>query len=107
MTNPAIELARQMVTRFGMSPRLGHPTYGQPLNGRFLSPAFLSEERNYSEETAGVIDAEVRRIVDESYERVKDVLTDRREELQRIAAKLIRTETLDCDALERLLKPVA
>lgn len=103
----ASELARQMVTRFGMSPRLGHLTYGQPLSGRFLSPAFLSEERNYSEETAGIIDAEVRRIVDESYERVKDILTDRREELQRIATELIRKETLDHDELEKLLTPVA
>ena len=48
----ASELTRQMVTRFGMSERLGRLTYGRPLTARFLSSPFSAEERNYSERTA-------------------------------------------------------
>jgi cell division protease FtsH len=66
----ASELTRQMVTRFGMSERLGKLTYGRPLTARFLSSPFSAEERNYSERTAEQIDEDARRIVDESYERV-------------------------------------
>jgi cell division protease FtsH len=102
----ASELARQMVTRFGMSQRLGHLTYGQPLTSRFLPSTFQTEERNYSEQTAELIDTETRRIVDEAYQRVKDILMRRRVELERIAAELIRKETLDRDELENLLAPV-
>ncbi len=99
----ASELARQMVTRFGMSERLGQVTYGQPVGARFLSTPFAAEERNYSERTAEQIDDEVRRIVDESYDRVKSILNDRREELNRITRELIRKETLDRAQLEKLL----
>src|SRR5262249_18936748 len=67
----ASELARQMVTRFGMSDALGNVTYGQPQTSRFLQSAFSFEERNYSERTAELIDEEVRRIIDENYNRVK------------------------------------
>jgi cell division protease FtsH len=99
------ELARQMVTRFGMSAKLGHLTYGKPLTSRFLPSSLAPEERNYSEQTAVVIDEEVRRIVEESYKRVKGILTTRRGELERIAAELIRKETLDREELEALLSP--
>lgn len=101
----ASELARQMVTRFGMSERLGHLTYGRPLTSRFLPSSFSAEERNYSERTAELIDEETRQIVDETYERVKTILTSRHEELERIAQELIRQETLDRNELEQLLTP--
>ncbi len=99
----ASELARQMVTRFGMSERLGHLTYGRPLTSRFLPSPFTAEERNYSERTAELIDEETRQIVDEIYERVQTILTNRREELERIAQELIHKETLDRDELAQLL----
>jgi cell division protease FtsH len=99
----ASELARQMVTRFGMSERLGPLTYGRPLTSRFLPPAFAAEERNYSEHTAELIDEEARQIVDETYQRVKTILTHRRAELERIAQELMRKETLNRDELEQLL----
>jgi cell division protease FtsH len=92
-----------MVTRFGMSAKLGHLTYGRPLASRFLPASFAPEERNYGEQTAQMIDEEVRRIADESYCRVKKILTQRRAELERIAAELIRRETLDGDQLDKLL----
>jgi cell division protease FtsH len=98
----ASELTRQMVTRFGMSERLGKLTYGRPLAARFL-PSFNAEERNYSERTAEQIDEDARRIVDESYERVKTILTNRRAELERIAAALIAKETLTREEIDQLL----
>lgn len=99
----ASELARQMVTRYGMSERLGQLTYGRPLTAQFLKTPFASEERNYSERTAELIDEEARRIIDEIYERVRQLLAQRRDELERIARELIRRETLGRDELEQLL----
>jgi cell division protease FtsH len=101
----ASELIRQMVTRFGMSERLGNLTYGREQNTRFLRAAFIAEDRNYSEQTAEAIDAEVRRIADELYKRTRTILTERRPELDRIAEELILKETLDRQDLERLLDP--
>jgi cell division protease FtsH len=101
----ASELARQMVTRFGMSQRLGQLTYGRSFTMRFLQMPFPDEARNYSERTAEQIDDESRSLIDESYERVKAILRDRREDLQRIAEALMRKETLDHDELEELLSP--
>ena len=97
----ASELVRQMVTRFGMSNRMGNVTYGTQQNARFLR--FTSQERNYSEKTAEEIDQEVRRIVDGLYARAKDVLSRRRSELERIAQELIQKETLDSRQLATLL----
>jgi cell division protease FtsH len=99
----ASELTRQMVTRFGMSERLGKLTYGRPLAARFLPSSFNAEERNYSERTAEQIDEDARRIVDESYERVKTILTNRRTELERIAEALIAKETLTREEINQLL----
>jgi cell division protease FtsH len=99
----ASELTRQMVTRFGMSERLGRLTYGRPLTVQFFSSPFGAEERNYSERTAEQIDEDARRIVDESYERVKTILTTRRAELERISDALIAKETLTREEIDQLL----
>jgi cell division protease FtsH len=99
----ASELTRQMVMRFGMSERLGRLTYGRPGDARFLSPPFSAEERNYSERTAEQIDEDARRIMDESYERVKTILTNRRADLERIADALIAKETLTREEINQLL----
>jgi cell division protease FtsH len=99
----ASELARQMVTRYGMSERLGPLTYGQPAAAQFLKTPFAPEERNYSERTADMIDEEARRIMDEIYGRVRQILMSRRDDLGRVAQELIRRETLDRGELERLL----
>jgi len=101
----ASELARQMVTHYGMSALLGPMTFGKAQTSQFLSPSLRAEDRNYSEQTAEAIDAEVRRIVDETYERVRRVLLIRREELGRIAAELMRKETLSREELWLLLSP--
>jgi cell division protease FtsH len=101
----ASELARQMVTRFGMSEQLGPLTWGLPTQAPFLQTTFGAEQRNHSEHTAQVIDEEVRHIIDELYTRAKVILTRRRTELERIATELIRKETLGRDELGRLLSP--
>jgi cell division protease FtsH len=99
----ATGLARQMVTRFGMSKRLGNLTYGQPVESRFLPPVFHVNERDYSERTSEEIDKEVRRIIDELYERVKDILEQRRKALDRVVQRLIEKETLEEKELHELL----
>jgi ATP-dependent Zn proteases len=103
----ASELARQMATHYGMSAVLGPMTYGKAQTLQFLSPSLRAEDRNYSEQTAETIDAEVRRIIDETYSRVRRVLLDRREELSRIAAELMRKETLSREELGELLSSTA
>jgi cell division protease FtsH len=100
----ASESIRQMVTRFGMSGRLGNLTYGIQQNTRFLHSTFTTQERNYSEKTSEAIDEEVRRVADELYTRAKEILAGRRAELERIAKELVEKETLDQHQLERLLE---
>jgi cell division protease FtsH len=100
----ATELARQMVTRFGMSERLGNMTYGLPANQRFLRSLAGIEERDYSEQTAEVIDEEVRRLIDSLYDRVKNILREHRPALECIAGRLVEKETLDESELRALLE---
>ncbi|HTX38220.1 MAG TPA: ATP-dependent zinc metalloprotease FtsH [Bryobacteraceae bacterium] len=99
----ASEMARQMVTRYGMSKTLGNLTYGIPHQSRFLKMPFASEERNYSEHTSEQIDEEVRSIIDRIYGKVQGVMVARRGDLDRIATVLMRKETLEREELEQLL----
>jgi len=99
----ASELARQEVMRFGMSTELGPMTYGIPKQMRYLQSPFASEERNYSEQTSQMIDQEVRRIIGQLYTRSKGILTERKADLMRVAAELIKKETLCRADLDRLL----
>jgi cell division protease FtsH len=101
----ASALVRQMVTRFGMSNALGPLTYGRPMAAQFLKSPFDMEERNYSERTAERIDDESRRIVDEIRKRVTEILSKRREPMERISRELIRKETLERAELDKLLVP--
>jgi cell division protease FtsH len=99
----ASELARQMVTRFGMGEKMGHLTYGKPLSGRFLQSPFAAEERNYSDKTAEAIDEEVHHLIDECYDRSRAILFSRRSQLASIAKELIQKETLERAALDALI----
>lgn len=99
----ASELVRRIVTRFGMSAKLGPLTWGVPTQSRFLNTPFVAEQRNYSERTAQTIDEEERRIIAEIYARVKKILTERRDQLELLAAELIRKETLTREELDRVL----
>jgi cell division protease FtsH len=99
----ASELVRQVVTRFGMSTELGPLTWGIPTAARFLQTPFAGEQRNYSEQTAQMIDEEARRITGEMYSRAKGILTQRQADLKLVAAELMRKETLYRGDLDRLL----
>jgi cell division protease FtsH len=90
------ELARAMVTRYGMSEKLGPMTFGQKEELVFLGKE-IGEQRDYSDAVAQEIDGEVRGIVHEAYERAKEVLSSYREQLDRIAQRLIEIETLDAN----------
>lgn len=91
-----------MVTKYGMSERLGLATYGErtPL---FLKSTGISGEREYSDATARAIDEEVRAILDRTQDRVRGLLTAKKAMLIHAAAELKRVETLDGERLKRLL----
>jgi cell division protease FtsH len=101
----ASELARQMVTRFGMSERLGGLTYGREVTAPFFRTAEM--ERNYSEKTAEQIDEEVRRIVEELQGRAKTILSKNKDGMDRVAHALVERETLDRRQLDELVKRAA
>jgi cell division protease FtsH len=90
------KLARDMVTRYGMSDKLGPMTFGRKEELVFLGKE-IGEQRDYSEAVAQEIDAEVSRIVQEAHDRAREVLTKYSETLDRIAKELIELETLDAD----------
>jgi len=98
----ATELARKMVTEFGMSDKLGPLTLGTKHGPVFLGRD-LVESRNYSDEIAYEIDKEVRRIIDECYGRARTVLTDHREILDRVAKALLERESLESDGIDALI----
>jgi cell division protease FtsH len=95
-------VARQMVTRFGMSDRLGQVVLGRQQGNMFLGRD-IAAERDFSEQTAATIDEEVRQLVDRAYKRAKDVLVGNRHVLDRLAAMLIEKETVDAEELQDLL----
>jgi cell division protease FtsH len=95
-------VARQMVTRFGMSDNLGPVALGRQQGNMFLGRDIMSE-RDFSEETAATIDTEVRDLVDVAYNRAKQVLQDNRLILDKLAAMLIDKETVDAEELQDLL----
>jgi ATP-dependent metalloprotease FtsH len=95
-------VARQMITRYGMSDRLGPVALGRQQGNIFLGRDIMSE-RDFSEETASTIDAEVRILVDAAYKRAKQVLVENRHVLNQLADILIDKETVDADELQELL----
>jgi cell division protease FtsH len=95
-------LARQMVTQWGMSERLGPRTFGRKEEMVFLGRE-ISEQRNYSEKVAEEIDDEVRRIVDRAYETSRKVLTENRDKLDNMVKVLLEEETVEGEALQAIL----
>jgi cell division protease FtsH len=98
----ATKLARAMVTRYGMSEKLGPMTFGEKQELVFLGKE-IGEQREYSEKVAQEIDEEVRRIIREAYERAKEILTKHRDKLDRLAQALMEKETLEGDELKAYL----
>jgi len=99
----ATRIARQMVTQWGMSERLGPRTFGRKEEMIFLGRE-ISEQRNYSEKVAEEIDEEVRRLIDRAYHTAKQVLTEHREKLEEVVERILEDETLEGDELTRLLE---
>ncbi len=98
----ATEMARLMVTQYGMSEQLGPVTFGGP-QSVFLKGAGLAAEREYSDDTARVIDSETRSIIERIYDRVRDLVTTKKRVLMDAAAELKSKETLEGDRLRQLL----
>jgi cell division protease FtsH len=95
-------VARQMVTRFGMSDRLGPVALGRPQGGMFLGRD-IAADRDFSEDTAAAIDEEVGLLVDQAYRRAKSVLLENRVVLDELADILVEKETVDAEELQELL----
>ncbi|WP_213697872.1 ATP-dependent zinc metalloprotease FtsH [Acetomicrobium sp.] len=98
----ATQIARKMVTEFGMSERLGPVRLGRKQHEIFLGRDIV-EDRNYSEEIAYAIDQEVRRIIDDCYELVRDLLVKHESVLEKIAAVLLEKEVLEGEELDGLI----
>jgi cell division protease FtsH len=96
-------MARAMVTQFGMSKKLGPLTFGDKEELIFLGRQ-LSEQRNYSEEVAELIDFEVRRLVDEAHQRALSILNDHVDLMHVIAKKLMEDETLNAEEFTALVE---
>src|SRR3954464_800031 len=101
----ATDLARRMVTEFGMSDKLGPLSFGKRdelvFHGREIG-----DQRNYSDEVAKTIDEEVRAIIDKAYERATEVLTTHRDKLVALAEKLVAEETVDAEGFEALFSDI-
>jgi len=97
----ATELARLMVTTYGMSEKIGHVSLAEIEETDFLSKSPFSKP--YSEETAKLIDEEVKRIIDQSYKKALEVLTTHRDKLDKLANRLLEKEVIDRKELEEIL----
>jgi cell division protease FtsH len=97
------EIARKMVCEWGMSEKLGPLAFGQKEEQIFLGREF-AQHRDYSEETARIIDSEIRAIVTQSYERAKDILYKNIATLHQLAKNLLEKEVLDGHQIDAIIK---
>lgn len=98
------QLARNMVTRLGMSDEMGPMVYGQKEELIFLGRE-ISEQRDYSEAIAEQIDREVRTLVSSAYDQARNILLEHRDKLDAIAQRLIEVETISRDEFEQIYPP--
>jgi cell division protease FtsH len=98
----ATNIARRMVTEFGMSQKLGHLTFGHRRNQVFLGRD-IAEEKNYSDETALLIDKEIRKIIDEAYTKAKKLLIKYKGQLKKLSEKLKEEEILYADQVKEIV----
>ncbi|MDD3296371.1 MAG: ATP-dependent zinc metalloprotease FtsH [Candidatus Omnitrophica bacterium] len=96
------DIARKMICDYGMSQRLGHYTLGKSHGPIFLGRD-LVREKDYSEETARIVDEEVKRIVDECYLRAEKLIKENQEKLDILAKALLEKEVLDVDEVKKLI----
>jgi cell division protease FtsH len=98
----ATKMAKNMVTKYGMSKELGPLSYGENEDEVFLGRS-ITRQQHMSEETAKKVDVEVKKIVDSSYERAKKVLTEKIDDLHKLAKALLIYETLTGDEIQDLI----
>ena len=98
----ATDIARKMVTKYGMSEKLGPIAFGQGSEEVFLGKDF-GHTRNYSEKVAAEIDAEIERIVNEAYARTNAILTDHKDKLEAVANRLFEKEKIEGDEFIRIM----
>jgi cell division protease FtsH len=99
----ASDMARRMVTEWGMSEKLGFLRYSNNEEHVFLGHS-VAQQKNISEETAKLLDAEVKLLVDEAYTRCEKILTDNRNDLETVAQGLLEYETLSGEDIKTLLR---
>ena len=99
----ASDIARAMVTEFGMSETLGAVSFDTHGRSRFLDVGLGPERGNYGEETARQIDSEVRRIVTEAHQRARSLIAERRDTLERIARRLLEKEVIEAPELMEIV----
>ncbi|MBQ6992661.1 MAG: ATP-dependent zinc metalloprotease FtsH [Clostridia bacterium] len=99
----ASKIAREMVTKYGMSEKLGTITFGSGQEEVFLGRDF-TQTRNFSEETAGLIDEEVKRIIDKAYTTAKEILSSNMDKLQIVAGLLLEKEKIDGDEFSAIFE---
>jgi cell division protease FtsH len=99
----ATDIARAMVTEYGMSDALGAINYDGNRRARFLDVPIPQERGLYAEETAQTIDSEIRRFIAEAHTKARQILTDRRQQLDAIAQRLLAVEVMDGDELRQIL----
>ena len=97
----ATKIARDMVTKYGMSDRIGAIMFGSGQEEVFLGRDF-AQAKNYSEETAGIIDEEVKAIIDRGYNRAREILTAHVDKLHQVAAVLLEKEKIEADEFEAI-----
>ena len=97
----ASQIARNMVTKYGMSDRIGTIMFGGGEGEVFLGRDF-AQTKDYSEETAGIIDEEVKRIVDKAYNRAREILTEHVDKLHKVAGVLLEKEKIEGEEFDRI-----
>lgn len=99
----ATDMARRMITEFGMSPKLGRVHYSESRSSPFLAGSGASSGYSHSEETIREIDLEVRRIIDAAYDVANDILSTRRPVMEHLTRELMERETIDAPMIQAIL----
>jgi len=100
----ATDIAKSMVKEYGMSEKLGHMTFEKERKPLFMDIGPSFGAKDYSEETAREIDDEVRKIIEQSYVKVKTMLLEKKEFLEKVAKTLLEKESIEGDELRKILK---
>jgi cell division protease FtsH len=99
----ATKIAREMVTRYGMSEKLGNRVYGRKNELVFLGKELGEHDKDYSEEVAAIIDSEVSRIISDGYKLAEKTIISNKAKLDKIANKLLESETIEAEEFKTLM----